>query len=99
MPEGAVYVGRPTIWGNPFRVGGRFALGMMGMVWSETIVADSRYTLIRDATEAVEWFQRLRDIRPFSEVNLAKIRSKDLVCWCPLDRACHADILLEIANS
>ena len=20
MPEGAIYVGRPTIWGNPFRV-------------------------------------------------------------------------------
>jgi hypothetical protein len=23
LPEGALYVGRPTIWGNPWRVGGR----------------------------------------------------------------------------
>jgi hypothetical protein len=22
----------------------------------------------------------------------------DLACWCPLDRPCHADILLEVAN-
>lgn len=22
----------------------------------------------------------------------------DLACWCPLDRPCHADVLLEIAN-
>ena len=21
MPDGAVYVGRPTVWGNPFRIG------------------------------------------------------------------------------
>lgn len=26
MPTGAVYVGRPTIWGNPFRLGTRSAL-------------------------------------------------------------------------
>lgn len=23
----------------------------------------------------------------------------DLACWCPLDQPCHADVLLEIANS
>lgn len=22
----------------------------------------------------------------------------DLMCWCPLDQACHADVLLRIAN-
>jgi len=29
----------------------------------------------------------------------AELRGKDLMCWCPLDQRCHADILLEIANS
>lgn len=24
MPENAVYVGRPTIWGNPYKVGGMY---------------------------------------------------------------------------
>lgn len=27
-----------------------------------------------------------------------KLRGKDLSCWCPLNQACHADVLLEIAN-
>lgn len=29
----------------------------------------------------------------------AELRGKDLACWCPLDEACHGDVLLEIANS
>ncbi len=27
------------------------------------------------------------------------LRGHDLVCWCPLDRPCHADVLLELANT
>lgn len=27
-----------------------------------------------------------------------ELRSKNLACWCPLDRDCHAEVLLEIAN-
>jgi hypothetical protein len=26
------------------------------------------------------------------------LRGMDLMCWCPLDQPCHADVLLEIAN-
>lgn len=28
----------------------------------------------------------------------AELAGHDLMCWCPLDQACHADLLLEIAN-
>ncbi|MGO8055976.1 DUF4326 domain-containing protein, partial [Rhizobium leguminosarum] len=28
-----------------------------------------------------------------------ELRGKNLACWCPLDQPCHADVLLEIANS
>ena len=28
----------------------------------------------------------------------AELRGRDLACWCPLDHACHADVLLELAN-
>lgn len=28
----------------------------------------------------------------------AELRGKDLMCFCPLDQPCHADVLLEIAN-
>ena len=27
-----------------------------------------------------------------------ELRGKNLACWCPLDQACHADVLLELAN-
>jgi hypothetical protein len=27
-----------------------------------------------------------------------ELRGKDLACYCSLDEACHADVLLEIAN-
>jgi uncharacterized protein DUF4326 len=30
---------------------------------------------------------------------LEQLRGKNLACWCPLDQPCHADVLLEIANS
>ncbi|MEV6702708.1 DUF4326 domain-containing protein [Streptomyces sp. NPDC051453] len=23
---------------------------------------------------------------------------RDLMCWCPLDEPCHADVFLELAN-
>ena len=34
-------------------------------------------------------------------VDLAKkmLKGKDLACFCPLDQPCHADVLLEIANT
>jgi hypothetical protein len=28
----------------------------------------------------------------------AELAGRDLCCWCPLDRPCHADVLLELAN-
>lgn len=27
-----------------------------------------------------------------------ELRGKNLACWCPLDKPCHADVLLKIAN-
>jgi hypothetical protein len=27
-----------------------------------------------------------------------ELAGRDLACWCPLDRPCHADVLLEVAN-
>jgi len=30
--------------------------------------------------------------------DLLKLKGKNLACFCPLDKPCHADILLELAN-
>lgn len=29
---------------------------------------------------------------------LPELKDKDLACWCALDKKCHADVLLELAN-
>ena len=90
MPEGAVYVGRPSKWGNPFRVGSPGRDDCM---------------VCSDAAEAVMKFRsELVTFRGgFTGTNVDEIRSelrgKDLACWCPLDQPCHADVLLELANA
>jgi hypothetical protein len=38
--------------------------------------------------------------RPFSATaDLVPLRGKNLACWCPLDQPCHADVLLDLANT
>jgi hypothetical protein len=35
----------------------------------------------------------------FRERARCELRGKNLACFCPPDKPCHADVLLEIANS
>ena len=94
MPEGAVYVGRPTRWGNPFEVG-------------EAVtpqIAVERYALhLREYFGFLEReIHRVFAPLPVTSVEadrwIAPLRGKNLACWCPLDQPCHADVLLELAN-
>ena len=37
---------------------------------------------------------------PFTRADIRReLRGWNLVCWCPLTRACHVDVLLKVANS
>lgn len=93
MPEGAVYVGRPTKWGNPFRIPSAIANGFADSV------QEARGVCVR-------WFENAWDHveYPSPEEIRHELRGKDLCCWCPLEDAdgnpvpCHADVLLEWAN-
>ena len=88
IPADAVYVGRPSKWGNPWRIG-------------EKHPTDG-HKLTRQ--EVLEMYQRALPIMLSARrddgsliLDLSELRGKDLVCWCkPLP--CHADILLELAN-
>ena len=91
MPDGAVYVGRPTIWGNPFIVGLRTTHGAL------QAVTDPRFPVTRDRAHAVKRFEKWATI-VFTKSDLKALRGKDLACWCPLDEPCHADVLLRLAN-
>lgn len=83
LPVGCVYVGRPTKWGNPYRIG-------------DVLHDDAQQPLTREDT--VMLFKAF-PAQEFEPTELAKLRGKDLACWCPLSRPCHADVLLEIANA
>lgn len=84
MPPNTVYVGRPTKYGNPFREGDFNDVGEK--ISKLRAVQNYRYYLKRKY--------------PFGQLAefLAPLRGKDLACWCPLDCACHADVLIELAN-
>lgn len=102
MPPNAVYVGRPTIWGNPFWHAEKFHGVELSLalfrntaqgIWDPSVVKDVPLTYY---DEYHEWLRRIRH-HPL-EVMQSELRGKDLACWCPLDKPCHADILLELAN-
>lgn len=90
LPEGAVYVGRPTKWGNPFVVGKPSAFLGGGKV------QDQRHAFVLYRSLAL-------DNAALVTAAQAELRGHDLACWCevslyPSDGSCHADVLLEIAN-
>lgn len=87
LPPSAVYVGRPTIWGNPWRVGGK-AHGALG---PEEAVAGYERALVR--RELVD-----RAGTPLRD-RLRELKGRDLACWCDPGQPCHADVLLRYANA
>ncbi len=106
-PENTVSVARPGRYGNPFRVGERAVINDATAV----IVGNSNRQsfIVRDRSHAVELYQEAVGGRIWvSDPNhpfiprgheIAELRGKNLMCFCPLDQPCHADVLLEIANS
>jgi hypothetical protein len=79
MPPNAVYVGRPTKWGNPYKVG----------VDGDAIECKAKYS---------ELINRNVWSIPNTQDAILELRGKDLACWCALDKPCHADVLLKLAN-
>jgi hypothetical protein len=100
VPAGAVYVGRPTKWGNPFRIGDTCA----DVVNLDVPIDDDgplvRSGVVEDATHAVALYRFWLDAKvPFTSAEIqAELRGRDLACWCPPGQSCHADVLLDLAN-
>jgi hypothetical protein len=114
-PKGAIYVGRPSKFGNPFidykhpkradacvfyvaRAGTTVTLAFPGGPGTDR--------------DCVYYFERwvageLADVRGMVAVtdaalrirkSIEELRGRDLLCWCALDKRCHADVLLRLAN-
>ena len=97
MPPNTVKVDRTTIWGNPFRIGIAINKALTAR-WGWKF--KNPEFVCPDATTAVQCFRGCLAGDGASLYAVRKtLRGKNLACWCPLDRPCHADVLLEIANA
>ena len=94
MPEGAVYVGRPTKWGNRWTPELYWSAGFSGSLRVATQHCVEAYRAWLGGVH--HW---AHGIPLFPAPDVSELRGKDLACWCPLDQPCHADVLLEIANA
>ena len=53
----------------------------------------------RTAEQAVRGYRLYVAQMPgLREMAARKLRGRNLACWCRLDKPCHADVLLELAN-
>jgi hypothetical protein len=94
MPENTVYVGRPGKWGNPFKVG--------EAIWnpkSETISLITPNS-VEECVELFEIYMKngMAKKHTWMYKHLHELKGKNLACFCSLDKPCHADILLKLAN-
>lgn len=97
LPDGAVYVGRPTMWGNPF----------MGRRWghAKSVILHRRWLTGNLGAMSLERMgfcpaeiDALARLRSRIFANLHPIAGKDLACWCPVtSNWCHAEALLDLA--
>ncbi len=91
MPQGVVYVGRGSRWGNPFVVGvDGSAIECMKLyvgLFYGMLCISKRREHVADQERVAKALQ-----------GIAALKGKPLACWCRADRLCHADVLLHIAN-
>lgn len=110
MPPNTIYVGRPTIYGNPFKEVGDMIYGDAShrrKILSPWIYIDAGPT--GDVVELYkDWITGIGDqailsrVRPcpFTIEDIKKeLGGKNLACFCCLECKCHASVLLKISNS
>ena len=93
MPAGAVKVDRTTKWGNPFAIGRPHP--ETGAPLSRE---DAASLYARALAEPDGALARHLKTGCTAEAARAELAGRDLACWCRPDQACHAEVLLEIAN-
>lgn len=87
MPEGSIYVGRPSIYGNPYKIGDIHPICDHPMSAEE-----ATYLFEADLIDHIA-NKRLDTI-----LKLEKLRGHDLLCWCREGMPCHGNVWLRWAN-
>lgn len=89
MPENTVCIDRMSKWGNPFVINPNIKDGSK----------HPKGITVKTREDAIECYKEMFRLRPDMAKKAKKeLAGKNLACWCRLDQACHADVLLEIAN-
>jgi len=101
-PENTVSVARPGKFGNPFRIV-RTHCSASGRCWAVSLgdmVVQQHVGSERRARELAVYFYRswMEEDDRHDLPDPSELRGKNLMCFCPLDQPCHADVLLELAN-
>ena len=100
LPRAAVSVARPTMWGNPFRVG-QYSDDQARCVKAyERCIRDwpVRRQLVDTWRKAGGDVSVLKLLASRDPTAVTQLRGRDLACWCPIGAPCHADVLLRWAN-
>lgn len=103
MPINTVSVTRPGKWGNPFQIGDLIKIGN-GKKQGEFSYLKCLYPKYNDGS-----FMELKTIEDvvaaykeyvtkYPSKDMIELKGKNLACFCPLDKPCHADVLLEAVN-
>lgn len=83
IPTDAICVGRPSVFGNPY---------------SHLSNTAAKYKVGTRAEAISKFRDNVNQLPEFREIIKKELKGKSLICWCaPLP--CHAEILMEIANS
>lgn len=101
MPPNTMKVDRSTPWGNPFEVwrepGTGWLVTRTSCHWPVANKNEGQALAVAKFREHMQ--ERLAaEIYPAAVV-LRELRGKNLACWCKPGAPCHADVLLELANS
>ena len=107
-PPGTVYVGRPTKYGNPFKLtpdgwimcysASRVRLNPW-IYWSvcggftTADIIELYEQWVKGGLHGNCFFKYLP-----TPPDLTALKGKNLSCFCPLQSPCHADVLLKLAN-
>lgn len=105
-PRSAIWVGPQSKWANPFSfldVGGQYP-SLDDQQLANMVVRHFSEMLPRGSVSFPNWrfFGGHRGpvtfTYPIADEIRAELAGTDLACNCPLAEACHADVLLKIAN-
>ena len=108
MPDNSIYVGRPTKFGNPFKLTPEKAIlyykkdKIIGSPWCylNELSQFSMFTILVLYEQWIRGELQYNDIERAlpNPPDIEELRGKDLACWCSLDKPCHVDVLIKLLN-